>query len=336
MNENLEKEIPNRFKISKGIGEGGSSVVYKAFDIINQRKCALKIFNKEKLKEIYYSYDYDEKDEINNEIIKSIKNEAKIMEICKSKNVVELYEFLETHNLVILVLELCDCDLYYYLDHKFKNKNMDIAFIQKIFNDLNEAIKVIHQNNIIHRDIKLKNIFIKYEGDNDFIVKLGDFGISKKINDIEAKCSTHCGTLKYMAPEILKDELYDYKCDLYSLGVCLYYLIFREFPFSAVNAISLLHQMIMYNVKLLKETGIKSLDNLLRGLIEISPEKRISMDEYLNHPFFKEDIKQFNNFVEIEKEENKFSYTKNCYFTNLNNYKYMQNIYDKIKKKKRR
>ena len=97
---------------------------------------------------------------------------------------------------------------------------MDIASIKKIFNDLNKAIKILHQNNIIHRDIKLENIFMKFEGASDFVIKLGDFGCSK-INNFESKCSTNCGTLLYMAPEILKGDLYDYKCDLYSLGVCL-------------------------------------------------------------------------------------------------------------------
>ena len=234
------------------------------------------------------------------------------MRICKSENVVDLYDYLETENSIIFVLELCDCDLSEYLskNHKEEKKGMDIASIKKIFNDLNKAIKILHQNNIIHRDIKLENIFMKFEGASDFVIKLGDFGCSK-INNFESKCSTNCGTLLYMAPEILKGDLYDYKCDLYSLGVCLYRLIFFNFPFKGMNEHALLHKMAKFNIKFLKKTGIESLDNLLRGLIEISPEKRITMDEYLNHPFFKEDIKQLNNSVmQKEKEEELISNKK--------------------------
>ena len=99
-----------------------------------------------------------------------------------------------------------------------------------------------------------------------------------------------------MAPEILKGELYDYKCDLYSLGVCLYILYFKNYPYMGESEHMLINQMINLGQKVLKISGIKSFDDLIRGLIQISPQKRFSMDEYLNHPFFKEDFKQIPIF----------------------------------------
>ena len=91
-----------------------------------------------------------------------------------------------------------------------------------------------------------------------------------------------------MAPEILKGDIYNYKCDLYSIGVCLYKIIFKEFPFKGKvessilkNMIpfkgkvelSILENMILFGTKNLKKTGIKSLDDLLEGLLAISPDK---------------------------------------------------------------
>ena len=282
------EEIQKRFKDLKEIGRGAFSKVYKAFDTINERKCALKIYYREKIEDVLR---YEDNEDII-KTINSIKNEAKILQICKSKNIVELYEYFEIKKLFIFVLELCDGDLNYFIEKN--GSKTKITVIQKIFNDLNNAIRILFKNNIIHRDIKFSNILIKFEENGDFVTKLCDFGTSK-ICSFENKCSTHVGTIKYMAPEILKGDLYDYKCDLYSLGVCLYLLFFKVFPFDGINEHDLLQQMILFNPKVLKISGIESLDNLIRGLIEISPDKRFSMDVYLNHPFFKEDYKQITN-----------------------------------------
>ena len=154
-----DPELLKKFKIFKKIGKGAFSIVYKAEYIINKRKCALKIIDKEYLNNKSY-------DEFNVEI-NYIKQEAKIMEICKSKNIVELYEYFETEKSIIFVLELCDCNLNSYF-HKIKDKNMvdNIKFMQQIFNDLNDAIKILYQKKIMHRDIKLENIYLKLKTKN--------------------------------------------------------------------------------------------------------------------------------------------------------------------------
>ena len=306
-----DPELLKKFKIFKKIGSGTFSIVYKAEYIINKRKCALKIFDKEKIKEYSMKQCFDEN--VNDELnvaINDVKQEAKIMEVCKSKNIVELYEYFETEKSMIFVLELCDCNLNSYF-HKIKDKNMidNINFIQQILYDLNDAIKILYQKKIMHRDIKLENIFLKFENKEHtkITVKLGDFGVST-FYEIEQKFSDNVGTLYYRAPEILKEETYNYKCDLYSIGVCLYCLVFREFPFKGETDNAILNKMIHCKTKYLKKTHIKSLDELIEGLLEISPEKRISMEEYLNHPFFKEDLnylKENKNFVEeIKSKEN--------------------------------
>ena len=185
----------------------------------------------------------------------------------------------------------------------------NINFMQQIFNDINNAIKILYQKKIMHRDIKLRNIFLKFENKEHtkITAKLGDFGAST-FYEIEQKFSDNIGTLYYTAPEILKEETYNYKCDLYSIGVCLYYLVFREFPFKGNTDNVILNQMLHFKTKYLKKTHIKGLDELIEGLLEISPEKRISMEEYLNHPFFKEDLnylKEHKDFVEeIKSKEN--------------------------------
>ena len=210
------------------------SEVYEALDLINNRKCSLKIFNKKEIKkDLMNNYKNYESEEIENEfisVINSIKNEKMITEICKSKNTVELYEYLETEDLIILSMELYETDLDNFNKKMSGNLNDNINLIQNIFNDLNNAIEFLYQKKIMHRDIKLENIYLKFEENGKIITKLGDFGISTIYNTGQ-EFSDRVGIPLYMASEILKGDIYNYKCDLYSIGVCLYKLIFKEFPF---------------------------------------------------------------------------------------------------------
>ena len=89
------------------------------------------------------------------------------------------------------------------------------------------------ENKIIHRDLKLENILIKYEDNNKYIIKIADYGSSKRLNSLSKNyCNSKVGTLIYMAPEILKGEKHNYKCDLWSIGVIIYRLKFIKSPFN--------------------------------------------------------------------------------------------------------
>ena len=177
------------------------SEVYEALDLINNRKCALKIFNKKEIKkDLINNYKNYESEEIEKEfisVINSIKNEKMITEICKSKNTVELYEYLETEDLIILSMELYETDLDNFNKKMGGDLNDNINLIQNIFNDLNNAIKILYQKKIMHRDIKLENIFLKFEKNGKIIPKLGDFGVST-IYNTDQKFSEYVGTLNYM------------------------------------------------------------------------------------------------------------------------------------------
>jgi len=157
----------------------------------------------------------------------------------------------------------------------------------------------MYKNNIIHRDIKLDNILIKYK-DNDnndsninFIVKLTDYGISKQLKNTN---TTFLGTFETMAPEILEGEKhYDYKCDLWSIGIIIYQLHFKEYPYKG-TPVAIYNQIKELGKKLIKKTKNEKLDNLINSLLIREPEKRINYEDYFNHPFFKE------NFIECELE----------------------------------
>lgn len=96
------------------------------------------------------------------------------------------------------------------------------------------GLEYVHQNNIIHRDIKLENIFLKKISNNSYICKIGDFGLARPIGN-EENAGTNCGTEIYMAPEILSGKPYGKQADVWSLGVLFYYLLFADFPFKGIN-----------------------------------------------------------------------------------------------------
>ena len=206
----------DNYEIIKQIGKGSYSQIYQAFDKKNKRYCALKVIKKELINKS------KEKDYL----IKLIKNEVKIMNLCKSKNIVEFYDYFETINSFVISMELCNFDLEQYIQKKKENSVLlDLSFIQRFFKDLNNAILTLCKYHIIHRDLKPSNIFIKIENGN-LIPKLGDFGISTI--DLIVDKNFFYGTPTFMAPELLLNisnnkainELYIYnsnKCDLYML-----------------------------------------------------------------------------------------------------------------------
>jgi serine/threonine protein kinase len=163
----------------------------------------------------------------------------------------------------------------------------------------------------MHRDIKPSNIFLKFENDK-CITKLGDLGISRHYDDLDsslqddefdADISGNMGTPLYMAPEMIKEGVYNYKIDLYSLGVTLYYLIFDSYPYYGKTEYQLL-QDILSN-KQLNLTGLESLDNLIRELLKENPDERISFEDYFNHKFFKEKDEVVKNFkIKNENTQN--------------------------------
>ncbi len=92
-------------------------------------------------------------------------------------------------------------------------------------------MREIHGKGIVHRDIKLANILLKKEF-NSLVIKLADFGFAKEINEQEFMLKTYCGTPITMAPEILQNEFYDKKCDIWSLGIIMFQLVYGRLPFA--------------------------------------------------------------------------------------------------------
>ena len=106
-----------------------------------------------------------------------------------------------------------------------------------------------------------------------------------------------------MSPEVLNGGEYNYKCDLWSIGIIIYRLLFGKSPFIGETEFGLLNKINKLGNKNLKKTGNKDLDDLIINLLEKDPIKRINWDEYFNHPFFKSEYRNEINLIYYTKKD---------------------------------
>ena len=263
------------YQIEKKIGSGTFGDVFIGKDKNTGEKVAIKRLNKKTLYQ-YGTY-----------LINAFWKELDSMKRCNCENSVRLINHFESMNNYNIIMELCDSDLLIYLNNR--KSPFTVQEVKETFQQLNNVFKIMHKNNIVHRDLKLGNILIKYTDSSKtkFIPKLSDYGFSKDLND--SNTDTHLGTPATMAPEIMMGKAYDDKVDLWSIGVMMYQLHYNQIPYPGFNE-KLILQKIKSNASR-KHPNDPQFKDLLDRLLVMDPQKRISWDDYFNHPFFAKEEK---------------------------------------------
>ena len=169
-----------------------------------------------------------------------------------------------------------------------------------IFKQIIKALQYIHKKKIVHRDIKLDNILI----DLTNTIKICDFGVSRILQPGDIMYE-HCGTPAYIAPEIFRDEGYEgYSCDVWSAGVTLYYMLAGIQPFKG-GKIEEMKKTILKGIYDPVEDISPEASDLIEKMLRLDPNKRITVEEILKHPWLKKvDIKNRQNlniFTNAEK-----------------------------------
>jgi len=192
---------------------------------------------------------------------------------------VDVYESKEELNLVMECMEGGELFERVTQRKKFTEKDAADAVWQMLL-----SINYIHSHGVVHRDLKLENFL--YDSKDSNHLKLIDFGFSKIYGANDPKMQLSCGTLAYVAPEVL-DKSYTSKCDLWSLGVITFILLSGYMPFSGDERKQV--QMIktgQYVVK--KDIWAKVSENgtgFVKGVLEVNPTKRMSAEQALAHPW---------------------------------------------------
>jgi serine/threonine protein kinase len=226
-----------------------------------------------------------------------MKTEIEILKLVRHPNIVQYFDYYENYDYIFLVMEYLKCGtLEEYL--KSNKKNMSEETVSRIVFQIANGLFYLKQYGIIHRDIKPSNIMIvkddKSQIKDNISIKLMDFGLSKIIGPKE-KSNEICGTISYIAPEVLKKEPYNYKVDIWSLGIITYYLLSRILPFDSNRnditniAAQIINKKVEYPERIWKEFSKEVLDFLGRCL-DKNYETRINIDEILNHPWLQTNL----------------------------------------------
>jgi len=309
--ENLiiqEKGNPSKkYKPTKLLGTGSFGSVYEAKNTIFQNIVAMKVINKDPNNEL------DEQE---------IRNEIDILKKLSHPNIVKIYEFYISNSHYYIVTEFCrDGELFSYIKNKYSERQLAVLFYQ-VFSGL----WYLHDNKILHRDIKLENIMISQkEKDNEtgeelFWAKIIDFGTAK-IFEKNKKEKDVVGSSYYIAPEVLQQN-YNEKCDTWSVGVILYMMLVGRAPFDGKDdeEIILKINSADYNSKepkLMKHSP--EVRDLVSKLLEKDTDKRYSAKEAIAHPWFQKygGRSLYSNFKKEEIEP---------YINNLFNYYFNSKI----------
>jgi serine/threonine protein kinase len=286
-------DLINKYTIFKPeIGSGAYSKVYKALDK-NGKIIAIKKINIHN---------------INDKLLERIEYEIHIHKKLEHPNIVKLHDVFRNDKCICLILEYCDQD-FDNIKYNIKPSEIKLYIIQ-----LNDAFKYLKENNIIHRDIKPKNILLSGN-----TIKLADFGFaSDKTIDMY---NTICGSPLYMAPEIINifigvsnevnnKNVYDSKCDIWSLGLIIYECYFKFHPFkNSINIVDLYKNIKNNNISFIPLTYCNydehdKIINLLKQMLVYDVNNRISWQQYFNHTWF-------------NMNEHRFKYDKQEY--NINN-----------------
>ena len=279
------------YKVIQQLGEGSFGKAFLCKRESDDSLCVIKQILIEGL-------DKKEKDDVLNESI--------ILAKLDHLNIIKFFEVFESNkpkHMVNIVTEYADGgDLSEKIkEKKNKNNNFTESEILDYFTQICLAIKHIHEKKIIHRDLKSGNIFLMKNG----LVKLGDFGISKRFQKTMDKAKTFIGTPYYLSPEIINGKPYDSKSDIWSLGVLLYEMMTFKMPFNA-NSLPMLSVKIMRGQYIPPPTiYTKDLRELVTKCLTVEPKNRPSIQEILRMPIIQNRIRSFLTENQYNKEFNK-------------------------------
>ena len=233
------------------IGEGHFSHVYKCRNLINNQIYAVKIIDKDKIFE----------DDKNTPMIYWEKNIFNYIKYIPNKNIVSPIEYFENST-------------YIYFIYEYLEKGYLSEYNPKLLLGVSKGLLYLHKNNILHRDIKPKNILIG----NDDEAKIIDFGLSKIQRKLDKAFDSY-GSLSFMAPEIFSDRGYNDSCDVWSFGITMHNLKYSNYPFDDSNS-SVIRNKIMHDDYSCEGNNYD--DNIIEGCLIKNEFERFNIKDVVN------------------------------------------------------
>ena len=272
------------------IGEGSYGKVFLAKHKKTDKKYAIKVINKEKLKS-------------KNQKLDSIYKEITIHGSLIHPNIIRLYSYSEDEKNFYFIMEFAENGTLYNIIN-FRRLNEEESF--DYFIQVISSIYFLHKNNYVHRDLKPENLLLNIDNK----IKLCDFGICT--DTAFGLRETFCGTFDYMAPELMNNQPYNQSIDIWSLGILLYEMLHGYPPFKNIDKNK------KFNFEELRKKVIKEdfeIDmnlhlsdeciDLIYQLLDNDSNQRIKIDEILFHPWIKKYEKKYLQETMNLNDENK-------------------------------
>ncbi|RXW23079.1 hypothetical protein EST38_g2760 [Candolleomyces aberdarensis] len=259
------------YTVIQDIAEGTFGKVKMAIHTVTGHKVAMK---------------YISKAVIQREKTKTrVRREFEYMRTLRHPHIIKLYEVISTPTDIIFVLEYAGGELFNYI---VTHGRMPEPRARRFFQQIISGIEYSHRLKIVHRDLKPENVLL----DDDLNVKIADFGLSNEINDGDF-LTTSCGSPNYAAPEVIRGGVYaGPEIDVWSSGVILYVMLCGRLPFED-DDVQVLFQKISQGTFHLPSLLSPDARSLITSMLVVDPVKRITIQEILEHPFFKYDLPRY-------------------------------------------
>ncbi len=280
MENYVGKRLDGRYEIHEIIGVGGMSVVYKAYDNVDDRIVAVKIL----------------KDEFANddEFVRRFKNESKAIAVLSHPNIVKVYDVSFGDRIQYIVMEYVDgITLKEYIQKQGRiTWNDAVFFISQVLKALQHA----HDKGIVHRDIKPQNIMLLQTGD----IKVTDFGIARFARtQTETLTENAIGSVHYISPEQAQGKATDERADIYSLGVVFYEMLAGRVPFEGDSAVSV---------------ALMQVKNTAKRVTDINPDIPIGLEQICIHAMQKNPLERYQTATEMLLDLEEVSSNPNAAF----------------------
>nr|XP_027194566.1 serine/threonine-protein kinase BRSK2-like [Dermatophagoides pteronyssinus] len=251
------------YRLEKTLGKGQTGLVKLGVHCVTGKKVAIKIVNREKLSE---------------SVLQKVEREIAIMKLIEHPHVLHLYDVYENKKYLYLMLEhVSGGELFDYL---VKKGRLTPKEARRFFRQIISALDFCHSHLICHRDLKPENLLLDEKNN----IKIADFGMASLQID-GSMLETSCGSPHYASPEIIRGEKYDGRqADVWSVGVILYALLVGALPFDDDNLRQLLEKVKRGTFHIPHFVPPECQD-LLRRMIEVDANKRITLSEVIRHPW---------------------------------------------------
>lgn len=207
-----------------------------------------------------------------------VSKETENWKILDHPNIPKLYSWYYDSPYFVITMEFIEGETLEDLISVTKKSGKLIPenFIFETFKQLVSALKHCKEKSIIHRDLATKNVMIRK---SDNVIKLIDFGISRKLSNSDSFAQTFAGTMTTISPEVYKNEGYSFQTDIWSLGVILYELLTLDLPFQFNSQFELMNAIVYGKIKPMIRNCSQILKDVLDGMLIVDPFQRLSIEQ---------------------------------------------------------